>query len=105
MTTAIWSSFKSWTARRKLLEQQLKLKAMRTSKVRNQESIKTKMFSVLKYIGVELSSYHGGSLNGKDIKRVMNNATHIFDTLLTILKDGARPGCVLKPEHIDTLLL
>jgi hypothetical protein len=28
-------------------------------------------------VGVELSSYHGGSLNGKDIKQVMNNASHI----------------------------
>jgi len=39
-----------------------------------------KVFRVLKEIGVELSSYHGGSLNGKDIKKVMNNATHLFDT-------------------------
>ncbi len=28
---------------------------------------------LLKEIGVELSSYHGGSLNGKDIKKVMNS--------------------------------
>jgi hypothetical protein len=33
---------------------------MRTSKVRNQNSIEMKMFSVLNDIGVELSSYHGG---------------------------------------------
>ena len=31
--------------------------------------------------------------------------SHRNNTLSTILKDGARPGCVLKPEHIDTLLL
>jgi hypothetical protein len=46
------------------------------------------MFKVLKEIGVELSSYHGGSLNGKDIKKVMNNATHLFNTFATIFKVG-----------------
>jgi hypothetical protein len=42
---------------------------MKTLKMRAQGSIEKKMFSILKLIGVELSSYHGGSLNGKDIKR------------------------------------
>ena len=54
---------------------------MRSEKVKGQESIETKFFEVLKKIGVELSAYHGGSLNGKDIKKVMNNATHVFDTM------------------------
>ena len=69
-------------------DQQLKLKAMRTLKVKDQGSIETKIFSVLKEIGVELSAYHGGSLNGKDIKKVMNNACHIFDRFSTIFKGG-----------------
>jgi hypothetical protein len=43
---------------------------------------------VLKEIGVELSSYHGGSLNGKDIEKMMNNASHIFDKFAAILKEG-----------------
>ena len=47
-------------ARRMVLVQQLKLKAMRTLKVKEQGSIETKIFSVLKEIGVELSAYHGG---------------------------------------------
>jgi hypothetical protein len=42
---------------------------MRKGKVRQQSSSKTKVFAVLKEIGVELSSYHGGSFNGKDKKR------------------------------------
>jgi hypothetical protein len=62
-----------------LPDQQLKFKTMRTLKVRVQGSIETKMFNVLKEIWVELSSYHGGSLNGKDIKKVMKNACHILD--------------------------
>ena len=50
-------------ARKMVTDQQLKLKTMRTSKVKDQQSIETKIFKVLKEIGVELSSYHGGSLN------------------------------------------
>jgi hypothetical protein len=60
-------------------DQQLKLNAIRTLKVKDQGSIEMKIFSVLKEIGVVLSAYHGGSLNGKDIKKVMNNACHIFN--------------------------
>jgi len=48
----------------------------------------TKVFQVLKEIGVELSSYHGGSLHGKDIKKVMNNASHIFDQFAVIFQEG-----------------
>jgi len=65
-------------ARKMLMDQQLKLKTMRISKVKDQQSIETKIFKVLKEIGVELSSYHGGSLNGKDIRKVMTNACWIF---------------------------
>ncbi len=50
--------------------------------------MRQKCSTVLKEVGVELSSYHGGSLNGKDIKKVMNNACHIFDTFLIIFKGG-----------------
>ena len=64
-------------ARKMLTDQKLKLKTMRTSKVKDQQSIETKIFKVLKEIGVELSSYHGGSLNGKDIRKVMTNACYI----------------------------
>ena len=60
-------------------DQQLKLNAIRTLKVKDQGSIEMKIFSVLKEIGVVLSAYHGESLNGKDIKKVMNNACHIFN--------------------------
>ena len=59
-------------------------------KARRQSSIKTKVFAVLKEIGVELSSYHGGSFNGKDIKKVMNNATYLFEAFTVIFKEGKR---------------
>jgi hypothetical protein len=92
-------------ARNTLRDQQNKLKTMRTSKVRAQDSIETKMFSVLKEIGVELSSYHGGSLNGKDIRKVMTNASYVFDSLAIIFKGGKRPNCVLSDANIDALCL
>ena len=81
-------------------DHKLKLKTMRTLKVKEQGSIETKIFSVLKEIGVEFSAYHGGSLNGKDIKKLMNNACHIFDRFLTIFKGGKRPNCALLDANI-----
>jgi hypothetical protein len=89
----------------RLVEQQSKLKEMNQAKVRGQHSIETKIFRVLKEIGVKLSSYHGGSLNGKDIKKVMNNATHLFDKFAAIFKRGKREGCLLLDEGINSMCL
>jgi len=44
-------------------------------------------------------------LNGKDIKKVMNNACHIFNTFAAIFKEGKRPNCVLSDTNIDDLCL
>jgi hypothetical protein len=52
-----------------LANHHFKVKVIRTSKTNDQDSIETKTFNVLKDIDVELSSYHGGSIHGKDIKR------------------------------------
>jgi hypothetical protein len=92
-------------ARRTLTDHQAKLKEMRKAKVRGQQSIETKVFKVLKEIGVELSSYHGGSLNGKDIKKVMNNASHIFDLFVAFFKEGKREECLLAYTDIDVMCL
>jgi hypothetical protein len=89
-----------------LHNQKNKLKTLRTSKVRGQDSIETKMFPVVKELGVELSSYHGGSLNGKDIRKVMNNACHIFNTFATtIFKEGKSPNGILSDANINNLCL
>ncbi len=45
-------------------------------------------FKVLKRIGIEQLSYHGGCLNENDIKKVMNNATYLFEEFSSILKSG-----------------
>jgi hypothetical protein len=92
-------------ARKMVMDQQLKLKTMRASKVKDQQSIETKIFNVLKEIGVELSSYHGGSLNGKDIRKVMTNACYIFDTFATIFMAGKRPNCMLSDANINALCM
>ena len=63
------------------------------------------MFKLLKNVGVELSSYHGGSFNGKDIKKEMNNLAHIFDKLAVIMKEGKRPNSILSNSDVDTLCL
>jgi hypothetical protein len=92
-------------ARQKLADQQLKLKGKQSEKKKGKHSIESSMFKALKEIDVELSSYHGGSLNGKDIKKVMNNASHIFDQFAVIFKDGKRPDCILSVTDIDSLCL
>ncbi len=60
---------------------------------------------MLKDIGVELSSYHGGSLNGKDIKIVMINASRVFGQVAVIFKDGKRPNCIMMDADINALCL
>jgi hypothetical protein len=92
-------------ARRILSDQQLKLKVMQMAKGKKEHSIEKTMFQTLKDIGVELSSYHGQLLNGKDIKKVMNNATYFFDELAVIIKAGNMPGSILSNLHVEALCL
>ena len=65
----------------------------------------TKVFQVLKEIGVELSFYHGGSLNGNYIKKVMNNASHIFDQFAVIFQEGKRKDCLLSDDGIKEMCM
>ena len=62
------------------------------------------MFYVLrtKY-GVKIQAYHGGTFNGKDIQKVMENASAIFTEFASILKANKRKGCELCHECIDAL--
>ncbi len=88
-----------------LSDQQLKLKVMQTAKGKKEHNVERKMFKMLKDIGVELSSYHGELLNGKDIKKVMKNATYFFDELAVIINAGNRPGSILSDAHVEALCL
>jgi len=60
---------------------------MNAARVRNKEFVKKR----------------GGSLNGKDIRKVMTNACYVFDTFAAIFKGGKRPNCSLSDTHIDAL--
>ncbi len=73
--------------------------------MKEQSSIEAKIFSVLKELRAELSTYQGGNLNGKDINKVMNNACHIFDRFLMIFKGMKRSNCALSDANIDALCL
>ena len=44
------------------------------------------MVRVLKLVGVEIQRYHGGSLAGMDIKKVIANASFVFNEFEEILK-------------------
>ena len=54
------------------------------------DGLEPKLFEVLRTIGVELTRYHGGSLNGKDIKTVTDNATYVFNEWSKILCNEKR---------------
>ncbi len=52
-----------------------------------------------------MSSCIGGSLNGKDMKKVMNTASHIFDNFAAILKEEKRKECLLSDADIESMCL
>ena len=76
---------------------------MQSSKASSASSLEAGVSKILKRIGVEQSSYHGGSLYGKDIKKVMNNATYLFDKFSSLLLSGKRDDCELSDNVIDSL--
>jgi hypothetical protein len=82
---------------------QKNLRVLQSSKAKSGTSLETKLLKVLKKFGVEQSSYHGGSLNGKDIKKVMNNVSYLFDEFSLILKSGKQSNCELSNNNIDKL--
>ena len=54
---------------------------------------------------LQIRAYHGGSVNGKDIKKVMNNATQVFEKVAVILKKGGRDNYILSEEALDAMCL
>ena len=91
-------------ARKFLADMKKKLTTFRSVRKRSSESLESQLMKVLKTIGVELQRYHGGSLNGKDIKKVMDNAALVFDRFTKILKAG-REDCSVSQEEIETVCL
>mmetsp|Transcript_18795 Transcript_18795/g.40722 ORF Transcript_18795/g.40722 Transcript_18795/m.40722 type:complete len:254 (-) Transcript_18795:64-825(-) len=68
------------------------------------DGIESQMFSVLKLkYGVTVQAYHGGTMTGKDIQKVMENASAIFALFANILKVNKKEGFLLLDEDIDAL--
>ena len=44
-------------------------------------------------------------MNGKDIEKVMNNATHVVEKVAVILKEGRRQNCILSEEALNAMCL
>ena len=81
-----------------------KITKFKKTRAKTGGGIKDQMFSVLKNMyGIKLQAYHGGSLTGKDIQKVMTNAHEIFGLWAGILKRNAKDGCTLKDDEIDQL--
>lgn len=91
-------------ARALLSDKQKALRRLQSVKKKKSESLETQIFKLLKEeAGVELTSYHGGSLTGKDIKKVMEKATYLFNEFSSILKTGKGDDCKLTDDDIDRL--
>ena len=80
-----------------------KMGTYRSATKRIPHSIESLLYNEMKKKGVEIQSYHGGSLTGKDIKKVMNHAAELFDTFAGILKDNRKEGCLFDDSDIDDL--
>jgi hypothetical protein len=81
--------------RRLYSELQKNLRMLQSSKAKSAASLEMKLFKVLKGIGVEQSSYHGGSL--------INNATYLFGQFSLFLKLGKWDNFELSNDAIDAL--
>jgi len=67
------------------------------------DGIESEMFLTLKSYGIEVQAYHGGSLHGKDVQKLMNNASDIFSSFADILKNNRKEGCEYDEATIDAL--
>jgi hypothetical protein len=79
------------------------IKKFESARKKTNGSLESKLFAVLKVVGVELARYHGGSLIGKDVKRVMQHVDYIFDEFATILKNNKKSDCEMSDEDIDQM--
>lgn len=79
-----------------------KIKEFAQTRKRSGDGIESEMFPVLKSYGIEVQAYHGGSLHGKDVQKLMNNASDIFASFATILKDHKKDGCEFNDTSIES---
>ena len=81
-----------------------KIKSFKSDRKRSGDGIETKIFNVLKSAyGVKIQAYHGGSLTGKDIQKVMQSSGEIFSIFASILKENKKDDCKLTNAEIEEL--
>ena len=81
-----------------------KIKKFKSERKKADDGIETQMFTILKNVyGVKLQAYHGGCLTGKDIQKVMSNASEIFAIFANILKENAKDNCTMTTTEIDAM--
>ena len=69
------------------------------------DGIESEIFEILKVqYGIKLQAYHEWTMAGKDIQKVMSNATQIFSVFAAIMKSNKRPDSKFDTEEkIDYL--
>lgn len=71
---------------------------------RSGDGIESKMLVSLKLFGIEVQAYyHGGSLHGKDVQKLMSNASDIFKSFADTLKKCKKDDCKLRDKEIDDI--
>ena len=82
-----------------------KIEQFKKDRRKDGDGIEAEMFSILKkQFNVTIQAYHGGSLTGKDIQIVMENASDIFSKFAVVLKSKKRNDGMDDTE-IDSLCL
>lgn len=61
------------------------------------------MTQVLTLFHITIQAYHGGSLHGKDVQKLMNNAYEIFELFANILTENMKEGCKYTKEEIEQI--
>ena len=82
----------------------LKLTNFKSDHKKDGNGIEANMFQVLRIkYGVKIQAYHGKTRTGKDIQKVMENASIIFAEFASILKANKKKYCELCDACIDAL--
>mmetsp|Transcript_22814 Transcript_22814/g.32611 ORF Transcript_22814/g.32611 Transcript_22814/m.32611 type:complete len:415 (+) Transcript_22814:104-1348(+) len=65
------------------------------------DGMESEMIKVLILFDITIQAYHGGSLHGKDVQKLMSNAHEIFESFAEILTENMKEGCEYKKEEIE----
>ena len=79
---------------------------MKKARKRLGQGIESELIAVLKTAyKVKIQAYHGSSLTGKDIQKVIANSGENFAIFTTILKRHKKEDCLLSTANIDALCI